>query len=97
MVRGIVLDCFTAEEAVLADPAPKAFIDSIVDGRIHFNCFAHVESPRAAYGTRSAVLFACWERSGARESRSAPCRRRWSWCAMAGRQRPPPPPKMKPG
>jgi glycosyltransferase involved in cell wall biosynthesis len=33
-------------------------IDSIVDGRIHFNCFAHVESPRAAYGTRSAVLFA---------------------------------------
>ncbi|MFN3776317.1 DUF3772 domain-containing protein [Sphingomonas parapaucimobilis] len=58
MVRGIVLDCFTAEEAVLADPAPKAFIDSIVDGRIHFNCFAHVESPRAAYGTRSAVLFA---------------------------------------
>lgn len=58
MVRGIVLDCFAAEEAVLADPAPKAFIDSIIDGRIHFNCFAHVESPRAAYGTRSAVLFA---------------------------------------
>ena len=58
MVRGIVLDCFTAEQAVLADPAPKAFIDSIIDGRIHFNCFAHVESPRAAYGTRSAVLFA---------------------------------------
>ncbi|WP_322965213.1 DUF3772 domain-containing protein [Sphingomonas fuzhouensis] len=58
MVRAIVLDAFTAEEAVLADPAPKAFIDSIVDGRIHFNCFAHVESPRAAYGTRSAVLFA---------------------------------------
>ncbi|MDR6147951.1 potassium efflux system protein [Sphingomonas sp. SORGH_AS870] len=57
-VRAIVLDCFAAEAAVLADPAPKAFIDSIVDGRIHFNCFAHVDSPRAAYGTRSAVLFA---------------------------------------
>ncbi len=58
VVRKAVLDCFAAESAVLDDPAPKAFIDSIVDGRIHFNCFAHVESPRAAYGTRSAVLFA---------------------------------------
>lgn len=58
MVRTIVLDCFASEAAVLADPAPKAFIDSIIDGRIHFNCFAHVESPRAAYSTRSAVLFA---------------------------------------
>ncbi|WP_343526062.1 DUF3772 domain-containing protein [Sphingomonas sp.] len=57
MVRQIVLDCFTAEAAVLADPAPKALIDSIADGRIHFNCLAHVDSPRAAYGTRSAVLF----------------------------------------
>lgn len=57
VVRTIVLDCFNAEQGVLADPAPKAFIDSIVDGRIHFNCFAHVESPRAAYATRSAVLF----------------------------------------
>ena len=58
LVRGIVLDCFSAEAAVLTDPMPKAFIDSIIDGRIHFNCLAHVESPRAAYGTRSAVLFA---------------------------------------
>ena len=56
MVRSIVLDCFAEQEAVLADPAPSAFIDSIVDGRILFNCFAHVASPRAAYGTRSAVL-----------------------------------------
>ncbi len=57
VVRTIVLDCFASEAAVLSDPTPKAFIDSIIDGRIHFNCFAHVESPRAAYSTRSAVLF----------------------------------------
>lgn len=58
LVRTILLDCFAAEPAVLADPAPNAFIDSILDGRIHFNGFAHVASPRAAYGTRSTVLFA---------------------------------------
>lgn len=56
LVRSIVLDCFAQQEAVLAEPAPSAFIDSIIDGRILFNCFAHVASPRAAYGARSAVL-----------------------------------------
>lgn len=55
-VRQLVLDAFANEEAVLADPAPSAFIDAIVDGRIAFNFFAHVESPRAAYGARSNVL-----------------------------------------
>jgi len=55
-VRQLVLDAFANEEAVLADPAPSAFIDAIVDGRIAFNCFAHVESPRAAYGARSNIL-----------------------------------------
>ncbi|MET0268812.1 MAG: mechanosensitive ion channel domain-containing protein, partial [Sphingomonas sp.] len=54
-VRAIVLAAFGAEEAVLADPEAKVFIDSIVDGRILFNCFAHVASPRAAYGARSNV------------------------------------------
>ena len=55
-VRGIVLDAFTAEEAVLADPAPAVFIDAITDGRILFNAFAHVATPRAAYGARSNVF-----------------------------------------
>ena len=55
-VRALVLDAFAREEDVLADPAPAAFVDSIVDGRIAFNCFAHVPSPRAAYGARSNVL-----------------------------------------
>jgi len=57
-IRRIVLDAFAAEEAVLADPAPNAFVDGIVDGRILFNCMAQVASPRAAYGARSNVLLA---------------------------------------
>ncbi|MDP1026939.1 DUF3772 domain-containing protein [Sphingomonas sp. KR1UV-12] len=61
-VRTIVLDAFAAEPAILADPAPVAFIDTIADGRILFNCFAHTASPRAAYPTRSAALIAILQR-----------------------------------
>jgi small-conductance mechanosensitive channel len=57
-VRNAVLEAFAAEPAILAEPEPKAFIDSIADGRILFNCFAHVGSPRAAYSARSNVLVA---------------------------------------
>lgn len=56
LVHAMVLDAFTAEPAVLADPAPAVFIDSITDGRVLFNCFAHVASPRDAYGARSNIL-----------------------------------------
>ena len=55
-VRAIVAAAFAQEAAVLDDPAPAIFIDSIADGRIFFNCFAHVASPRAAYGARSAIF-----------------------------------------
>ncbi|TCP32899.1 DUF3772 domain-containing protein [Sphingomonas sp. BK235] len=55
-VRAIVAQTFGEESAILDDPAPAIFIDSIADGRIFFNCFAHVPSPRAAYGARSAVF-----------------------------------------
>ncbi|VXC65995.1 DUF3772 domain-containing protein [Sphingomonas sp. 8AM] len=55
-VATIVAETFAAESDVLDDPAPKVFIDSIADGRIVFNCFAHVASPRVAYGARSAIL-----------------------------------------
>ena len=61
-VRELVLESFAAEPAVLDDPAPSAFVDSIADGRILFNCFAHVATPRAAYGARSAVFMALLER-----------------------------------
>lgn len=52
----IVLSAFTAQSAVIDDPAPAAYLDSIADGRILFNCFAHVGSPRDVYRTRSTVL-----------------------------------------
>ncbi|WP_312797861.1 DUF3772 domain-containing protein [Tianweitania sp.] len=55
-VRTIVLDAFKAETAVLEDPAPSVFVDAITDSRIMFNCFAHVASPRVAYGPRSNIL-----------------------------------------
>lgn len=55
-VQQLVMDAFAREAAVLADPAPTAFIDAIVNDRIAFNCFAHVESPRAAYRARSNIL-----------------------------------------
>ncbi|MEH3108359.1 MAG: DUF3772 domain-containing protein [Sphingomonas fennica] len=57
-VRQIVLDAYAAEPAVLDDPAPAVFIDSIADGRILINSFAHVPSPRDAYGARSNVFLA---------------------------------------
>jgi potassium efflux system protein len=61
-VEQIVLDAYTAEDAILAEPAPSIFIDSIVDGRIVFNSFAHVSGPRAAYGARSTVFKAVLRR-----------------------------------
>jgi small-conductance mechanosensitive channel len=61
-IRQIVLDAFAAEPAILAEPEAKAFVDSIVDGRILFNCFAHTSGPRAAYPARSAVLLAILQR-----------------------------------
>lgn len=55
-VQQLVMEAFAREAAVLTDPAPSAFIDAIVNDRIAFNCFAHVESPRAAYRARSNIL-----------------------------------------
>ncbi len=56
-VQAILNGMFRDAEQVLDDPAPKVFIDSIADGRINFNCFAYVASPRDVYATRSALLF----------------------------------------
>lgn len=55
-VRAIVLATYADEPAVLEEPAFSVFIDNIADGRIFFNSFAHVSSPRAAYGARSNIL-----------------------------------------
>ncbi|NYD90039.1 DUF3772 domain-containing protein [Sphingomonas melonis] len=55
-VRAIVLETFAAEEMVLDAPAPAVLIDGIGDGRILFNCLAHVASPRSTGEARSNVL-----------------------------------------
>jgi small-conductance mechanosensitive channel len=54
-VREIVLATYADEPGVLEEPAYSVFIDSIADGRIFFNSFAHVANPRAAYSARSNV------------------------------------------
>lgn len=61
-IRQIVLDVFAAEPTILDDPAPVAFIDNIVDGRILFNCFAHTSSPRTSYPARSNALMMILQR-----------------------------------
>ena len=58
----ILLETYAAVPGVLAEPAPSAFIDSLVDGRIVFNSFAHVASPRDVYKTRSQVFRALLKR-----------------------------------
>ncbi|MCU6454682.1 DUF3772 domain-containing protein [Sphingomonas sp. A2-49] len=55
-VRALVLETFAAEPAVLDAPAPSALVDAIADGRILFNCYAHVASPRGTGEARSNVL-----------------------------------------
>jgi potassium efflux system protein len=61
-VERILLEAFGEDEAILTAPAPSVFIDSIADGRIAFNSFAHVDGPRSAYGARSRVLKALMRR-----------------------------------
>ena len=56
-VRQILLDTYAAHVAVLADPAPSVFIDSIANGQIAINSFAYVSGPRAVYGVRSDLYF----------------------------------------
>lgn len=55
-VRDIVLSVFADEPRVREAPAPAVFIDGIADGRVGFNCFAHVGNARDAYSARSAIL-----------------------------------------
>ncbi len=64
-IRAIVLQAFEDSAAVLAEPAPVVFIDGIVDGRIGFNCMAHVAGPRAVYPARSGVLMQILQRFAA--------------------------------
>jgi small-conductance mechanosensitive channel len=61
-VREIVLQAFADSAAILDTPAPVVFLDGIVDGRIGFNCMAHVAGPRDAYPARSGVLMQILQR-----------------------------------
>ncbi len=61
-VREIVLQAFADSAAILETPAPVVFLDGIVDGRIGFNCMAHVAGPRDAYPARSGVLMQILQR-----------------------------------
>ena len=56
-VREMVLRMFAETHAVLDEPAPSLFIDSIADGRINLMSFGYVRSPREVYATRSLILF----------------------------------------
>ena len=55
----LIAEVAKANEAVLEDPAPVVYIDSLAAaGAINFNCFFYVASPRDVYKTRSALYYA---------------------------------------
>lgn len=56
-LRQLLLDNYAAHPAVLEDPEPSVFIDTIAGGQITVNSFAYVASPRQVYGTRSDLYF----------------------------------------
>ncbi len=61
-VRDMMLRMFSEASAVLDEPAPSLFIDSIADGRINLMSFGYVRSPREVYATRSHLLFQLLEK-----------------------------------
>jgi small-conductance mechanosensitive channel len=56
-VRRMVMAIYGAQPAVLDDPKPTLYIDTIADGRVNFIGYAFVHSPRAVYATRSDLWF----------------------------------------
>ena len=56
-VRSLILEIFAAHAEVLKDPEPSVQLDGIDSAGMVFNATAFVDSPRAAYGVRSALLF----------------------------------------
>lgn len=56
-VRELLLGLYADHPAVLAEPAPSVFIDSISDGAVTINSFSYVQSPRVVYATRSELFF----------------------------------------
>ncbi len=58
-VRSLILAIFRDHVDVLEDPPPKVLLDGIDpnNGLLVFNATSYVNSPRSAYGVRSALLF----------------------------------------
>jgi len=61
-VRDELLAAFKSHPDVLQTPAPSVLLDGIDNGNLIFNATAFVNSPRLAYGVRSAVLFSTLSR-----------------------------------
>ncbi|WP_417283202.1 DUF3772 domain-containing protein [Comamonas sp.] len=56
-LKSIVLGIYAAHEAVLENPVPAMYVDSINGSVVNITSFGHVSSPRNVYGTRSDLLF----------------------------------------
>ncbi len=61
-LRQTLLELYRENPAVLEEPSPTVFIDSISAGQVAINSFAHVSSPRSVYAARSELLFALLQR-----------------------------------
>ena len=64
-LKELVLDIYAQHEAVLKDPAPSMYVDSLGGSTINITSFGYVSSPRNVYGTRSDLLFALLQRTAA--------------------------------
>ena len=56
-VRSLILEIFRAHADVLKIPEPSVHLDSIDNAGMVFSSTAFVNSPRVAYGVRSALMF----------------------------------------
>ena len=46
-----------AQDGILGDPAPAAYITDVRDGFIEFTAFAYMATPRTVFRAKSDVLF----------------------------------------
>jgi small-conductance mechanosensitive channel len=57
VVRDLILARLSGHPAVLKEPPSAVYLTNVGDGALEFSAFAYVASPRAAYRTRSELLF----------------------------------------
>ncbi|MFM9900444.1 MAG: DUF3772 domain-containing protein [Polaromonas sp.] len=61
-VRTLLMAVLQDNPDLLKTPAPEVQLDGIENGHLVFNATGYVNSPRAAYGVRSALLFEALKR-----------------------------------